>query len=135
MDSIGYLWEESMSTSVKQIEVLANQEYKYGFVTDIEQESVPPGLNEDVIRLISAKKQEPQWLTDWRLNAYRHWLQMKDPEWATVEYPPIDYQSIVYYSAPKMKDGPKSLADVDPKLPETYEKLGIPLREREVLAG
>ena len=124
-----------MSTSMNQIEVLANQEYKYGFVTDIEQEAVPPGLNEDVIRLISAKKQEPQWLTDWRLNAYRHWLQMKDPEWATVEYPPIDYQSIVYYSAPKMKDGPKSLADVDPKLLETYEKLGIPLRERELLSG
>src|SRR3990172_4550426 len=135
MNSIAYLWEESMSTSVKQIEVLANQEYKYGFVTDIEQETVPPGLNEDVIRLISAKKQEPEWLTEWRLAAYRQWLNMKDPKWATVEYPPIDFQSIAYYSAPKMKGGSKSLADVDPKLLETYEKLGIPLRERELLAG
>jgi Fe-S cluster assembly protein SufB len=124
-----------MSTSVKQIEVLANQEYKYGFVTDIEQETVPPGLNEDVVRLISAKKNEPQWLTEWRLAAYRQWLNMKNPEWATVEYPPIDFQSIVYYSAPKMKGGPKNLADVDPKLLETYEKLGIPLRERELLSG
>ena len=124
-----------MSTSANQIEVFTNQEYKYGFVTDIEQETVPPGLNEDVIRLISAKKQEPEWLTEWRLNAYRHWLKMKDPKWATVEYPPIDFQSIVYYSAPKTKGGPKSLADVDPKLLETYEKLGIPLRERELLSG
>ncbi|MBF8305182.1 MAG: sufB [Acidobacteria bacterium] len=127
-----------MSTPVNNIEVLANQEYKYGFVTDIEQEAVPPGLNEDVIRLISAKKQEPEWLTNWRLAAYRQWLNMKNPEWATVEYPPIDFQKIIYYSAPKMpnmKCGPKSLADVDPKLLETYEKLGIPLRERELLSG
>jgi Fe-S cluster assembly protein SufB len=124
-----------MSTPVNNIEVLANQEYKYGFVTDIEQETVPPGLNEDVVRLISAKKNEPQWLTEWRLAAYRQWLNMKNPEWATVEYPPIDFQSIVYYSAPKMKGGPKNLADVDPKLLETYEKLGIPLRERELLSG
>jgi len=124
-----------MSTSAENIEVLANQEYKYGFVTDIEQESVPPGLNQDVIRLISAKKREPQWLTEWRLSAYRQWLNMKDPKWATVEYPPVDFQSIVYYSAPKMKDRPKDLSEVDPKLLETYEKLGIPLRERELLAG
>jgi Fe-S cluster assembly protein SufB len=124
-----------MSTPVKNIEVLANQEYKYGFVTDIEQESVPPGLNEDVIRLISAKKQEPAWLTEWRLQAYRQWLKMKDPKWSTVEYPPVDFQSIVYYSAPKMKDRPKDLSEVDPKLLETYEKLGIPLHEREILAG
>jgi len=124
-----------MSSSTDNIEVLANQEYKYGFVTDIEQESVPPGLNEEVIRLISAKKKEPEWLTEWRLNAYRQWLKMKDPKWSTVEYPPVDFQKIVYYSAPKMKDRPKDLSEVDPKLLETYEKLGIPLHEREILAG
>ena len=110
--------------------------YKAGFVTDIESESVPPGLNEDVVRLISEKKSEPEWLLDWRLKALRHWLTMNEPTWQNVHYPPIDYQAIVYYSAPKSrKDGPKSLDDVDPKLLETYEKLGIPLREREKLAG
>jgi Fe-S cluster assembly protein SufB len=124
-----------MSTPARDIEVLANQEYKYGFVTDIEQETVPAGLSEDVVRLISAKKHEPAWLTDWRLNAYRHWLSMKEPKWAAVEFPPIDYQGISYYSAPKMKDRPKSIEEVDPKLLETYEKLGIPLRERGILAG
>ena len=124
-----------MSTTAENLEVLSNQEYKYGFVTDIEQESVAPGLNEDVIRLISAKKKEPEWLTEWRLNAYRQWLKMQDPKWSTVEYPPIDFQNIVYYSAPKMKDRPKDLSEVDPKLLETYEKLGIPLHEREILAG
>lgn len=125
-----------MGTPVRDVELLANQEYKYGFETQIETESVPPGLNEDVIRLISAKKREPEWLTEWRLNAYRHWLNMKDPEWANVHYPPVDFQSIVYYSAPKMpKDGPKSLDEVDPELLKTYDKLGIPLRERELLAG
>src|SRR5688572_24153378 len=125
-----------MGTSAKDLEVIANQEYKYGFVTDIEQETVPPGLSEEVIRLISAKKNEPTWLTEWRLNAYRHWLSMKEPKWAAVEFPPIDYQAISYYSAPKMKgDRPKSIEEVDPKLLETYEKLGIPLRERGILAG
>jgi Fe-S cluster assembly protein SufB len=124
-----------MSTSSENIEVIANQEYKYGFVTDIEQETVPPGLSEDVIRLISAKKNEPAWLTDWRLAAYRNWLKMADPEWANVKFPPIDYQAISYYSAPKTKEGPKSLEEVDPKLLETYAKLGIPLRERGILAG
>ena len=125
-----------MSTATKEVELLANQEYKYGFVTDIEAEAVPAGLNEDVIRLISAKKNEPEWLTEWRLTAYRHWLNMKDPEWANVHFPPIDYQSIVYYSAPKgKKDGPKSREEIDPELLATYEKLGIPLRERDLLAG
>src|SRR5205814_996792 len=110
--------------------------YGAGFITDIESESVPPGLSEDVIRLISTKKGEPQFLLDWRLKAYRHWLTMTEPTWQNVHYPPIDYQSIVYYSAPKQKkDGAKSLEEVDPKLLETYEKLGIPLREREKLAG
>ena len=125
-----------MSTATETIENLVTQEYKYGFVTDVDTDSAPPGLNEDIIRLISAKKKEPQWLTDWRLIAYRHWLTMPVPHWQFVKYPPIDFQDITYYSAPKRKtDGPKSLEDVDPKLLETYEKLGIPLRERERLAG
>ncbi|HTR03354.1 MAG TPA: Fe-S cluster assembly protein SufB [Thermoanaerobaculia bacterium] len=115
---------------------LTEREYKAGFVTDIEAETIPPGLSEDVIRLISAKKNEPEWLLAWRLKAYRHWLTMKEPAWQNVHYPPIDYQAIVYYSAPKTKkDAPKSLEEVDPKLLETYEKLGIPLRERAKLAG
>jgi Fe-S cluster assembly protein SufB len=110
--------------------------YKAGFVTDIESESVPPGLSEEIIRLISEKKSEPEWLLDWRLKAFRQWLTMKEPSWQNVRYPPIDYQAMVYYSAPKaQKDGPTSLNEVDPKLLETYEKLGIPLREREKLAG
>jgi Fe-S cluster assembly protein SufB len=121
-----------MATDVRD---LALREYSAGFVTDIESESVPPGLNEDVIRLISAKKGEPEFLLEWRLKAYRHWLTMQEPAWANVHYPPIDYQSIVYYSAPKKKDGPKSLSEVDPKLLETYEKLGVPLHERARLAG
>lgn len=114
---------------------LANREYKYGFVTEIEADTVPPGLNEDVIRLISAKKEEPQFMLDWRLKAFRHWQTMVEPKWANVSYPPIDYQAIRYYSAPKMKSKPKSLDEVDPELLATYEKLGIPLRERELLAG
>jgi Fe-S cluster assembly protein SufB len=110
--------------------------YKAGFVTEIESESVPPGLNDDIVRLISEKKSEPAWLLDWRLKAFRQWLTMKEPTWQNVHYPPIDYQAMVYYSAPKSRqDGPKSLNDVDPRLLETYEKLGIPLREREKLAG
>ena len=109
--------------------------YKYGFVTNIEADEAPPGLSEDIIRFISAKKEEPQWLLDFRLKSYRRFLEMTEPNWAHVHYPPIDYQSIVYYSAPKKKDGPKSLDEVDPKLLETYEKLGIPLHERAALAG
>jgi Fe-S cluster assembly protein SufB len=118
------------------VEDIANREYRAGFVTDIESETIPAGLNEDIVRLISGKKGEPEFMLQWRLKAFRHWLTMKEPTWANVHYPPIDYQSIVYYSAPKQKkDGPKSLDEVDPKLLETYEKLGIPLREREKLAG
>jgi Fe-S cluster assembly protein SufB len=125
-----------MSTATETIESLVKQEYKYGFVTDVEADSAPPGLNEDIVRLISAKKNEPQFMLDWRLKAFRHWLTMKEPTWPHVHYPPIDYQKSVYYSAPKKKgDGPKSLDEVDPKLLETYEKLGIPLKERERLAG
>src|SRR6184192_1904092 len=125
-----------MSTATETIEGLVKQEYKYGFYTDVETDSAPPGLNEDTIRLISSKKNEPQFMLDWRLKAFRHWLTMAEPDWPHVNYPPIDYQKSVYYSAPKKKgDGPKSLDEVDPKLLETYEKLGIPLRERERLAG
>ena len=115
---------------------LINQEYKYGFVTDIETESAPKGLNEDIIRFISKKKNEPEFMLQWRLNAYRRWLQMKEPTWSNVSYPPIDYQDIIYYSAPKQKkDGSKNLDEVDKELLETYEKLGIPLDEQKRLAG
>ncbi|HWB82823.1 MAG TPA: Fe-S cluster assembly protein SufB [Bryobacteraceae bacterium] len=125
-----------MSESTNTIESFANQEYKWGFVTDIEADAIPRGLNEDIIRLISSKKNEPAWLLDWRLKAFRHWQTMKEPTWANVHYPPIDYQDIVYYAAPKSKkDRPKSLDEVDPELLKTYEKLGIPLQEREILAG
>jgi len=125
-----------MSSEVPSVQELANKEYAAGFVTDIESEAIAPGLSEDVIRLISKKKNEPEFLLEWRLKAYRHWLTMTEPKWPNVHYPAIDYQSIVYYSAPKQKkDGPKSLDEVDPKLLETYEKLGIPLRERAKLAG
>src|SRR5947207_480747 len=118
------------------IEALVNREYAYGFVTDVETDTVPPGLNEDIIRTISAKKNEPEFMLEWRLKAYRHWLTMEEPTWPHVHYPKIEYQNAVYYSAPKRKgDGPKSLDEVDPKLLETYEKLGIPLKERERLAG
>ena len=125
-----------MTTSTETIEQLASQEYKFGFVTDIEQEIIPKGLDEDVVRLISSKKNEPEWLLEWRLKAYRHWLTMTEPTWQNVHYPAIDYQSIIYYAAPKSKkDGPQTLADVDPELLKTYEKLGIPLHERAALAG
>jgi len=125
-----------MSTAIETVETLVQTEYKYGFYTDVETDSAPPGLNEGIIRLISHKKNEPNWLLDWRLKAYRHWTTLKRPEWPKVHYPLIDYQQIVYYSAPKnKKDGPKSLDEVDPKLLETYEKLGIPLHERSRLAG
>ncbi len=125
-----------MSTPATDIELLASQEYKYGFVTEIESDTIPRGLSEEVIRLISAKKQEPEFMLEWRLKAYRHWLQMREPEWANVHYPAIDYQNIIYYAAPKQaSDRPKSLEEVDPELLRTYEKLGVPLRERELLAG
>jgi Fe-S cluster assembly protein SufB len=114
---------------------ITTREYQHGFVTDIEADTLPPGLSEDIVRKISAIKGEPEFLLQWRLTALRHWLTMKEPTWQNVTYNPIDYQSIVYYSAPKQKNGPKSLDEVDPKLLETYEKLGIPLREREKLAG
>jgi Fe-S cluster assembly protein SufB len=125
-----------MTASNPQISQLLDQEYPAGFVTDIDADSLPPGLNEDVVRLISAKKKEPPFLLDWRLKAYRHWQSMQVPEWSSVHYPPIDYNAISYYSSPKSrKDAPASLEEIDPKLLETYEKLGIPLEEQEQLAG
>ncbi len=117
------------------IETQVLQPYKYGFVTDIESETVPPGLSEDVIRLISQKKGEPPWMLEWRLHAYRNWLKMPEPHWANVQYGPIDYQAISYYAAPKQRPKLDSLEQVDPKLLETFEKLGIPIEERKRLAG
>ena len=125
-----------MSETADQLESLMDRRYRHGFVTDIESDTVPPGLDEDVVRMISRKKNEPAFLTEWRLKALRHWLTMPEPKWAHVNIAPIDYQAMSYYSAPKNKtDGPKSLAEVDPKLLETYEKLGVPLHERARLAG
>ncbi|HMB55288.1 MAG TPA: Fe-S cluster assembly protein SufB, partial [Thermoanaerobaculia bacterium] len=123
-------------TATQVFEEFANEGYKAGFVTDIEQDTLPPGLDEDVVRFISAKKKEPEWMTEWRLKAYRHWLTMTEPDWANITYPKINFQKYSYYSAPKSAaDGPKSLDEVDPELLATYEKLGIPLREQEMLAG
>src|ERR1700681_3946561 len=125
-----------MQTPTETIEQFATQDYKFGFITDVEQDIFPPGLSEDVVRALSAKKEEPEWMLDWRLKAYRHWLDMEEPTGANVHYSPIDYQSIAYYAGPKPKgSGPKSLDEVDPEILATYEKLGIPLREREMLAG
>jgi Fe-S cluster assembly protein SufB len=124
-----------MSTDEKTIENLATGEYKYGFVTDIESDSAPRGLNEEIIRLISSKKDEPGWMLEWRLKAYRHWLTMEEPRWPNVSYPRINYQDMIYYSAPKQTKRPKSLDEVDPELLKTYEKLGIPLAERARLSG
>jgi len=125
-----------MSSTTKSIENLANREYKYGWSTDFEADSLPPGLNEETVRFISAKKNEPEWLLEWRLKAWNHWLTMEEPSWQNVHYPPIDYQAASYYSAPKSAgDKPKSLDEVDPELLAEYEKLGIPLKERAALAG
>jgi Fe-S cluster assembly protein SufB len=123
-------------TSARTIKDLTDKEYRYGFVTDIEADAAPPGLSEGIIRMISGKKNEPEFMLQWRLKAYRQWLTMVEPTWANVHYPPIDYQKIIYYSAPRRKsDGPKSLEEVDPELLKTYEKLGIPLQEQKALAG
>jgi Fe-S cluster assembly protein SufB len=129
-----------MATSNQEVEQFLKREYKHGFITDIEQDTIPPGLDEDIVRLISSKKREPEFMLEWRLQAFRHWQQMREPSWAHVRYPAIDYQALSYYSAPKSKEelartAPKSLDEVDPKLLETYDKLGIPLHERERLAG
>jgi len=119
----------------EELRALTDQEYKYGFVTDIDADATPPGLSEAIIRFISAKKLEPTWLTEWRLAAFTRWQKMAEPHWSKVNYPPIDYQSIIYYSAPKKRVGPKSMDEVDPELLKTYEKLGVPLHERAILAG
>src|ERR1700712_2184980 len=123
--------ENDLST----IEKTVNSDYKYGFVTDIEADEAPMGLNEDVIRFISAKKKEPEWMLEWRLKAYRYWQTMKTPEWANLRFPPIRYQDIIYYSAPKQKINPLSLDEIDPELRKTFEKLGISLDEQKRLTG
>ncbi len=126
----------AVQETVEAVRELDVDKYKYGFSTDIESEKAPKGLNDDIIRFISAKKEEPEWMTEWRLEAYRGWLKMTEPSWARVDYPKIDFQDIYYYAAPKdFGDGPKSLDEVDPELLRTYEKLGIPLKEQEILAG
>src|ERR1700688_2653169 len=128
-----------MSTNLDTIRDLAQQEYKWGFITDIEEERIPKGLSEDTVRLISAKKREPEFMLEWRLKAYRHWASLEraqaEPKWANIKYPPIDYQNMVYYSAPKQKPKLESLEQLDPEILRTYEKLGIPLQEQKMLAG
>jgi Fe-S cluster assembly protein SufB len=125
----------AVQQTVEQVAALEGDKYKHGFVTEIDQEFAPKGLNADIVRFISAKKQEPQWMLEWRLDAFERWQAMEEPTWAKVHYSPIDYQDLYYYAAPKKKDGPKSLDEVDPELLATYAKLGIPLKEQEVLAG
>ena len=128
-----------MSSSVDTIRDLAAQDYKWGFITEIDEDRVPKGLNEDIVRLISARKGEPEFMLEWRLNALRHWFQMEreqgEPKWANVKFPPIDYQNIVYYSAPKQKPSLDSLNQVDPELLKTYAKLGIPIDEQKRLSN
>jgi Fe-S cluster assembly protein SufB len=125
-----------MSLPAPKLDDLISREYRHGFVSDVEADALPRGLSEDVVRLISAKKNEPAFMLEWRLAAFRHWRTMAEPDWATVRHPVIDYQDIIYYSAPKSGNtGPKSLDEVDPELLRVYEKLGVPLRERELLAG
>lgn len=125
----------AVQETIDQVRGLDVDQYKYGFETMIEAEKAPKGLNEDIIRFISAKKNEPEWMLEWRLKAYERWLTMEEPTWARVDYPKIDFQDAYYYAAPKNQSGPKSLDEVDPELLKTYEKLGIPLREQEILAG
>lgn len=125
----------AVQETIDQVATLDVDQYKYGFETAIEMDRAPKGLNEDIIRFISAKKEEPEWMLEWRLDAYKRWLTMEEPKWARVDYPEIDFQDIRYFAAPKNQTGPKSLDEVDPELLRTYEKLGIPLREQEILAG
>src|SRR5678809_1246988 len=125
----------AVQETIERVRHIDVDQYKYGFVTDIESDKAPKGLSEDIVRFISAKKNEPEWMLEWRLDAYRRWLTMREPLWARVHYGPIDYQDLYYYSAPKKKDGPKSLDEIDPEILKTYDKLGIPLREVAVLEG
>src|SRR6476660_4290107 len=128
-----------MNSATNATEELVNREYKYGFVTEIETDTVPRGLNKDIVRLISAKKNEPSFMLDWRLKAYRHWVKLAkseaEPKWANVHYPPIDYQDVIYYAAPKQKKALNSLEEVDEELLRTFDKLGIPLEEQKRLTG
>ncbi len=124
-----------MATALETVREYTGHDYKYGFVTDVLSDIAPKGLSEDVVRMISAKKGEPDWLTEWRLHAYRRWVEMEEPDWQKVEYPSIDYQDISYYAAPRQKERPKSLDEIDPEIRKTYDKLGIPIREQEVLSG
>src|SRR5512136_2187091 len=124
-----------MNEGTEELQHLAESEYKWGFVTEIESETAPRGLNEDIIRYISSKKNEPEWLLEWRLKAYRNWMKMTEPGWSNVKYPAINYQEIIYYAAPRRKKGPADLNEVDPEILKTYEKLGIPLEEQKQLAG
>src|ERR1700721_2251068 len=125
----------AVQETVDQVRRIDVDQYKYGFETLIESDKAPKGLSEDTVRFISAKKGEPEWMLAWRLDAYRRWLTMSEPTWARVNFGPIDYQDLYYYSAPKKKDGPKSLDEIDPEILKTYDKLGIPIREREALLG
>ncbi|MBB3810857.1 Fe-S cluster assembly protein SufB [Pseudochelatococcus contaminans] len=125
----------AVQETIERVRTLDVDQYKYGFETELEVDKAPKGLNEDIVRLISAKKGEPEWMTEWRLDAYRRWVTLREPTWARVNYPPIDYQDLHYYAAPKKNAAPKSLDEVDPEILRTYEKLGIPLREQEILAG
>src|SRR5215475_4405533 len=125
----------ALQETVEKVRLIDVDQYKYGFETLIESDKAPKGLSEDTVRFISSKKDEPAWMLEWRLDAYRRWLTMREPTWARVEYPRIDYQDIYYYAAPKQKVAPKSLDEIDPEILKTYEKLGIPLREQEMLAG
>src|SRR6476469_7977729 len=125
----------AVQETIERVRRIDVDQYKYGFVTDIESDKAPKGLSEDTVRFISGKKSEPEWMLRWRLDAYRRWLTMSEPTWARVKFGPIDYQDLYYYSAPKKKAGPKSLDEIDPEILKTYEKLGIPLREQKILAG
>src|SRR5438094_8867864 len=125
----------SVQETIERVRRIDVDQYKYGFFTDIESDKAPKGLSEDTVRFISAKKNEPEWMLAWRLDAYRRWLTMREPRWARVSHAPIDYQNLYYYSAPKKKEGPKSLDEIDPEILKTYEKLGIPLREVAELVG
>src|SRR5436309_2496464 len=124
----------ALQETVERVRRIDVDQYKFGFVTDIESDKAPKGLSEDTVRFISARKNEPEWMLAWRLDALRRWFTLREPKWARVDYGPIDYQDIYYYSAPKKKPGPRSL-EIDPEILRTYEKLGIPLREQEILAG
>src|SRR6478735_7058373 len=127
--------KDEMSDDLKTIERTVSSDYKYGFITDIEADEAPKGLSEDTIRFISAKKNEPEWMLEWRLKAFCHWQKMEEPHWANLNYPRIDYQDIIYYSAPKQKINPKNLDEIDPELRRTFEKLGISLDEQKRLTG